>query len=432
MGSLAKETLGDIEMYLHLLLLISPVLQAARLPSSPPIDIGEGIFKQLDTLPGFNDFYRRKEPLFTKEANDIYRNISKRLSNTLNVTTDLGIYKIASDNDNDNDDDNVDIEEEIIKQLEALPAFTEEAKVLLKNITKEIYKILSEKLAEAENDVIKLHVELTSLETKDLKFKKDYFEEFNEAKRHLRESRQQLRKLADRTVKEVGILKGFLNKLDESNDTDLLKISIDNMENLMDETIDTLKEAREEYNSALCVFQTLNTSIKSYKLQLKRKVDNMTATLIEVEGIRKSYESIKPTTATTIGLIFADIFGCLGICSTLNAIKIDYINTRIEIAELSIDFTPSDFENMQRILDGLTKSGEDFNSSIRGAVAILNDEVDLLLRWKNNAEIVKKNIDRYSLKYLRKMKIIRSAFVKGLDDLENTAEEFLARPIEIL
>merc|ERR1711988_735666 len=352
----------DIEMYLHLLLLISPVLQAARLPSSPPIDI----------------------------------------------------------------------EEDIIKQLEALPAFTEEAKVLFKSITKLIYKILSEKLAEAENDIIKLHNELTRLETKDLKFKEDYFEKFNEAKRHLRESRQQLRKLADRTVKEVGILKGFLNKLDESNDTDLLKISIDNMENLMDETIDTLKEAREEYNSALCVFQTLNTSIKSYKLQLKRKVDNMTATLIEVEGIRKSYESIKPTTATTIGLIFADIFGCLGICSTLNAIKIDYINTRIEIAELSIDFTPSDFENMQRILDGLTKSGEDFNSSIRGAVAILNDEVDLLLRWKNNAEIVKKNIDRYSLKYLRKMKIIRSAFVKGLDDLENTAEEFLARPIEIL
>merc|ERR1711988_385509 len=360
---LAKETLGDIEMYLHLLLLISPVLQAARLPSSPPIDIGEGIFKQLDTLPGFNDFYRRKEPLFTKEANDIYRNITKRLSNTLNVTTDLGIYKIASDNDNDNDDDNVDIEEEIIKQLEALPAFTEEAKVLLKNITKEIYKILSEKLAEAENDIIKLHNELTRLETKDLKFKEDYFEKFNEAKRHLRESRQQLRKLADRTVKEVGILKGFLNKLDESNDTDLLKISIDNMENLMDETIDTLKEAREEYNSALCVFQTLNTSIKSYKLQLKRKVDNMTATLEEVA--KKGAAVLELNKKDGFGQWLYEIFGCF---------RCDQVIER-ELAKLN--FNSSDLENMQRILDGLTKSGEDFDSSIRGAVAILNDEVDL-------------------------------------------------------
>jgi len=335
----------DIEMYLHLLLLISPVLQAARLPSSPPIDI----------------------------------------------------------------------EEDIIKQLEALPAFTEEAKVLFKSITKLIYKIVSEKLAEAENDVIKLHNQLTRLETKDLKFKDDYFEKFNVAKHHLRVSRQQLRELADRTVKEVGILKGFLKELDENNNIDLLKISINKMKKLMDDTIDTLKEAREEFNSALLVFQTLNTSIKSYKEQLNRKVDNMTATLIEIEGEKNEISTAYKDFAFFWPPFLPD--------------PIDTINA---VIESKIDFNSSDLENMQRILEGLTKSGEDFDSSIRGAIAILNGEIDLLDRWKNNAEIVKNNIDEYKVELLRKMKIIRRAFVKGLDDLEDTAEEFLARPIEIL
>jgi len=110
----------------------------------------------------------------------------------------------------------------------------------------------------------------------------------------LRESRQRLRKLADRTVKEVGVLKGFLRELDESNDTGLLKISIDKMKNFMDETIDTLKEARDKYNSALLVFQNLNLSIKSYNKQLKNKVDNMTATLEEVAKKRAAAYTTLP------------------------------------------------------------------------------------------------------------------------------------------
>jgi len=87
---------------------------------------------------------------------------------------------------------------------------------------------------------------------------------------------------------------------------------------------------------------------------------------------------------------------------------------------------------MKRILDGLTKSGEDFNSSLRGAIAILNGEIDLLDRWRNSAEIVKKNIAEYPVEYLRKWKVVKSAFVTGLDDLENNAKEFQARPVEIL
>merc|ERR1712072_240787 len=149
----------------------------------------------------------------------------------------------------------------------------------------------------------------------------------------------------------------------------------------------------------------------------------------ELDNIAAKMVAFPIFTATTIGLIFADIFGCFGVCSIINGITAFATTAAIETEAAELD---KDLENMKRIIGGLKKSGEDFDSSIRGAIAILNGEIDLLDRWKNNAEIVKNNIDEYKVELLRKMKIIRRAFVKGLDDLEDTAEEFLARPIEIL
>merc|ERR1712244_106164 len=103
--------------------------------------------------------------------------------------------------------------------------------------------------------------ELQLLETEELHFEDNYFPAYNEAKRYLRETRQGLRKLADRTVTEVRDLKILLEDLDKTNDTVLLKASLDKMKELMIETLETLKEALEKYNSAVETFDNLNSSI---------------------------------------------------------------------------------------------------------------------------------------------------------------------------
>merc|ERR1712066_916462 len=144
---LARETLRDIEMYLHLLLLISPAL---GMPSSALIDVGKGIFDQLDSLPGF-----------AEETKAIYNN-------------------------------------------------------------SKLFETVAESLKEAEQAILQMDSELKLLESEEVQFEDNYFPAYNEAKQYLRESRQNLRKLADRTVKEVKALKTLLKELDENEDTVLL------------------------------------------------------------------------------------------------------------------------------------------------------------------------------------------------------------------
>merc|ERR1712072_1330720 len=90
--------------------------------------------------------------------------------------------------------------------------------------------------------------------------------------RYLRQSRQNLRELAGRTVTEVRDLKILLKDLDDSNDTVLLKTSLDRMKDLMIDTLETLKEARGNYNSALETFENLNSSIGKQNRKLEKMV----------------------------------------------------------------------------------------------------------------------------------------------------------------
>jgi len=303
--------------------------------------------------------------------------------------------------------------EEIIKQFDSFPLFTAETKAIFTNFTRDLYNKVAENLEEAEKNIIQLNIELKLLETEETKYKTDYIPEFNKAKRYLRESRQKLRKLADRTVKEVTSLKALLKDLDESKEMFLLDASLDKMKDLMIETLETLKEALETYNSAQETFQNMNSLIKQQNIMLKKMLDEDTA---EYEAWRSKAEKRK------IACIIADVFGLLGLCSGIN--------------HLVHRGTMEKYTKMLEMLEGTTsrmmKSGEDFDITIKNAMTIVNSEIELIDKWSNNAEIVKKNIDKYPKESLKKYNSIRTIFVTGLDDLQKSAEEFLARPVEIL
>merc|ERR1712077_141213 len=137
-----------------------------------------------------------------------------------------------------------------------------------------------------------MQAELKTLETQEIQFNHTYFKEYNEAKSYLRESRQGLRKLAHRTVTDVRDLKILLGGLDETNDTVFLKIFINRMKDLMVETLESLKEAKEKYNSALETFDNLNSAIKSQNIQLKKLLTEK--------------KKISPLSTATVACIVAD------------------------------------------------------------------------------------------------------------------------------
>merc|ERR1712018_406896 len=166
-----------------------------------------------------------------------------------------------------------DVGSQIIGKLDSLPGFAQEGKDILKN--SKLTEHIAEALKEAEKHILEMDTELKLTESEEPQFEDNYFPAYNKAKGYLRETRQALRKLADKTVKEVRDLKLLLEELDQTDDPFLLKNAIESMKNLMIDTLKTLEEAAEKYNSALDTFEKLNSSIKTQNRKLGKLVDKI-------------------------------------------------------------------------------------------------------------------------------------------------------------
>jgi len=320
-----------------------------------------------------------------------------------------------------------DVGEVLINELDSLLGLTEETKDVFNN--SELFETVAESLKEVEKAILRINVELKLLENEDeLKFEDHYFPAYNQAKQYLRMSRQNLRGLADRTVKEVKALKNYLKEFDDKKDMDLLKISLDNMNILMIYTLEALKEARGNYNSALKTFEDLNSFIETQNRKLKKLVTKDSA---EYKAWTQDLRGgIFGTIAiTTVACIIADIFGALGICSGINAAVSGGTAAAVET---EITKYAAKLEQLKAISDKMLEAGKNFDSTIDEAISIFTHEIELINNWTNNAEVVKRNIDKYPEKYLKEYISIRTIFVNGLDDLQNSAQDFLDQPIDIL
>jgi len=316
-----------------------------------------------------------------------------------------------------------DVEGKIIKQLESLQSFIERSKAISKN--PKLSQNVAASLEEAEKAILELNVELKLLETEELKFEDNHFSEFNKAKQSLRESRQSVRKLADRTVKEVGVLKVFLKDLDESNDIDLLKFSLDKMKDFMIKTLETLKEALEKYESAQKAFEKLNSSIAKQNGEMEKLVNKDSAEYKEWVDKMNNLEC-GVVERKTVAFIIADIFGCSG-CSAIPVTGpcSNKVTQNVTVVLEKLD-------HLKTLTDNMTKSGKDFDTTIREAIGILTDEIEQTNNETVSVEDMKMNMDKYPKEYLMKYNSIKDSFVNGLDDLQKSAEEFLAQPVDIL
>jgi len=319
-----------------------------------------------------------------------------------------------------------DVGTQIGNQLDDIRHFSNETGKMLRNssLTEEVIKML----LEAEQTILKMTAELKTLQTEEMKFKDNYFPKFNKAKAYLRRTRQDLRKLADRTVKDVRDMKVMLEAIDETTDSSaanlFLKISMNRMKDLMIETLETLKKAKGKYNSALETFDNLNTSIKKQNIQMNEFVTN-SSTWIEKtrEGL---YSAVG---ATTVGLIIADVFGCLGLCSAVGAVA---SGSTAAATEKEVAIVIKKIEKLKFISDEMLRSGKNFDKAINVAIDLLENEIEIIGKWTQSAKIVSANIEEYPVETLRLLKPFRTIFITGLDDLKMAAEEFLAQPKNIL
>jgi len=362
MGSLARKKLGEIEMYLYLLLLISPNF---GMPSSPLIDIGAGFFPK-------SNLRESRQLAFP----------SSTVINARGVNINL---------------------------FDALPNFTESSQAILED--RRLFHFVAGNLDEAEKNIIALSEELRNYNIEGIDIQDNYFPEYNKAKQYLRESRQDLWLLADRTVKEVRVLKALLEALDDSKDLGLLELTLDQMKNLMNETLKILEEALGKYNKAQRIFENLKSSVKKQGENLRTVLEAVTD---DTNQEQERHDLISKRCA------IADWF-TFGLCSPIH----EAVNSG------KLERVTEMLEKMESITSRWKKSGDKLDEFVKDAIGILTKEIELINGWKNDAEIIKREIHDRTIKNLKKYTAIRDNFITGLDNLENSAQNFLDHPVEI-
>ena len=305
------------------------------------------------------------------------------------------------------------------------------------------FEQLEDFVTEANEKINSINLLLKSLQEGHAQLKDDYFSKFNKAKSELRQVRNRIRQLADRTTTETRDLKVLLEALDESDDTFLLKAAIEKMKTLMVLSKDALIEAEEKYYQAIETFENLNSSIQLDAGYIKKLADTESAEYNEYKTKVRLY------TATSFGV--AEEILCTGICRlknlfTLNGLTanlteaigfslnpIDSLKFAIEryapLVDLIVANTAyaAEVEKLITLTGDMLVSGQKIDKTIKEGIAFLTDETALLNRWSNNVDAVSKNIDSYPQEYLKKIKAIRTIFINKLNDLQTTACEFLNR-----
>merc|ERR1712186_244785 len=265
--------------------------------------------------------------------------------------------------------DQLDVGTEISNQLHDILEFNNETgKIFLDStLTKEVIKMI----LEAEQSIHNMTAELKTLGTQ---FNDTYFPKYNEAKSYLRQSRRDLRKLADRTVKDV---------ID-------MKI----------ETLKTLKNAKGKYNLARETFDLLKQQIKTENEKLKKLVDKQS------DEFEEQLDALNVFVKIITGcFVVEDIFPSFS-CSAESSKFVEF----------------QEIMKLKTISDRMLETGNNFDQAINVAIDVLEDEIDIIGKWTQSAKAVSATIDESPVETLRLLKPIRTIFVIGLDNLKNAAE----------
>merc|ERR1711923_189344 len=305
-----------------------------------------------------------------------------------------------------------DVGTQIGNQLEDILEFNNEQGKLLNNSN--LFGKVSESLKNAQQNIIDMETELKTLASKfnSLREEKSFFPEFNKAKSSLRQTRQELRELAHRTVKEEKNVRSLLDALDNdatsrSHKPLLLKAAIGRMKLLMEETKEKLKAAKIKYDEATLAYTNLISSVKAQHDILG----------VEARKIYEKFNEDKEYTEKVRSNCKIASWFTFGLCSLIH----HYVN------EVPLEESRVDLENLNALTPRFLERALALTQDIDNAVGEMDKEIDLISKWANSAELVRKNIDEFPEETLRLFEPIRVVFKNGLDDLKKAAENFLAQ-----
>merc|ERR1711950_77419 len=163
-------------------------------------------------------------------------------------------------------------------------------------------------------------------------------------------------------------------------------------------------------------------STQEYVEELRRILSEDRALILNTEEKQAKYEEDKEYTEKVRSGCKIISWFTFGLCSLIH----HFVN------EVPLEEARLEVENLETMSEKLTERANILNRDINEAIGIMKNEIELIDKWANSAELVRKNIDDFPEETLRLYEPFRVVFKNGLDDLKKAAENFLAQPMHIL
>jgi len=302
----------------------------------------------------------------------------------------------------------------------------------VENIKKNVKKV-DEIMKKAEERMLAITEKIGTLGVESTQLTKEAFDKYDTVKKSLRESRWTLRRLADKTRTACEELEGYLagwdNEVDNADKKEYLKLQLSIMGDLMKESLELLDKAEANYKQAISDIVTVNAKLRDFNSAVQKMLlTDSSEHKAWVEQLRAG--AYTAAGSVTVGLIVADVLGCLGICSTVG--NLISWGTTVAATEASIAAVTAELKELEDNVKAVVKDEIGVvKANTEKMIKLLEREVDIIGRWSNNAQNLDKKLDKIDLSKFEELPLYRGNFSKALARLRESAEEYLAQPEQL-
>jgi len=250
----------------------------------------------------------------------------------------------------------------------------------------------------------------------------NYTTEFNEKQLKLLKARQQLVSLASDTVHFCNKIEISINNWEEEYAAIISTTIFKQLKRFIQNTKTKLADARIEYDDVMGFYQKMVDDLKTWQIQVKtaakRNPEEYEKIQVELKEKKNNLSSWR------IGLVFADIFGCFGFCSTLVYNSKKEANNKLDkkIRE------NEDMEKKMKKINDAILTVESLSKNNELALKILEHELNLITLWESAANNVENSVNELSElnpEIVQKVVTFKLQFHDSIKELKKAAKKYL-------
>jgi len=252
-----------------------------------------------------------------------------------------------------------------------------------------------------------------------------YWNEYYPIRTDLRQTREQLRSLARKTVKFGEEMEVYFNSA-LANDRKL-KLAMNKLKVFLKSSGEILEAANIQYQSALAKLEAFLPNFKNFEIEMTKLTSYDDATYKKWEAeIRGSVYGGTAAGTVACGLAGLADIALLGVCSAIyNSVAWP---AAVASVEITIAAYKAQFEAAQSLGVRLVRSFKELEGQLDQSIKFLEQEIDIINEWEEVVDNAENNIDSIPLD---EVPTLSQIFIGDIADLKRVAKKFLDRPFAI-